>query len=105
VKLLRYSLRAEADLDHIADYTEGRWGLEQSVSYIKQLGACAELVFKRPGIARACDYIRAGYLRMEEGRHVLLFKPDAQGLLVVRVLYEGMLPELHVADSDEDEDE
>jgi toxin ParE1/3/4 len=103
VSKFRYSFQAEADLEEIGLYSMANWGEEQAILYIKQLEACCELVANSPGTARKCDDIRVGYRRMEEGSHVLFFKPDAQGLLVVRVLHERMLPGLHITDNDEDE--
>jgi plasmid stabilization system protein ParE len=45
----------------------------------------------------------AGYRRFEEGSHVLFFKFDAAGMLVVRVLHKRMIPKLHITAQDEDE--
>ncbi|MEY4576238.1 MAG: hypothetical protein RL701_941 [Pseudomonadota bacterium] len=103
MKQLRYSRRAESDLEEVGDYTFEKWGRDQAIVYIGQLGACAQLVFENPMIARTCDDLRSGYRRLEEGSHVLFFKPDDRGLLVVRVLHERMVPGLHLDEEDEDE--
>lgn len=55
------------------------------------------------GLARRCDNIRPGYRRIEEGSHVMFFKFDAAGMLVVRVLHERMIPKRHITAQDEDE--
>lgn len=99
----RFSVRARADLRDIAAYTIEKHGEAQAKHYLSQLEACCDLVAKTPGIARPCDHIRPGYRRIEEGQHVLLVKFDAEGLLIIRVLHDRMLPGLHVTDDDEDE--
>lgn len=53
------------------------------------------------GIARACDHVRPGDFRIEEGRHVLFFKIDPEAVLIVRVLHERMDPLLNLEDDDE----
>jgi hypothetical protein len=40
---------------------------------------------------------RPEYLRTEQGKHVVFFRRDASGeTLIVRILHERMLPELHL---------
>jgi toxin ParE1/3/4 len=61
------------------------------------------MVANNPALVRRCDDIRPGYRRIEEGSHVLLFKFDARGMLVVRVPHKRMLPGVHITDEDEKE--
>ena len=101
----RFSIRARDDLRDIGAYSVEKWGKARASSYLDQLEDGCALVARNPGMATTCDDVRPGYRRMPEGSHVLFFKLDERGLLVVRVLHKRMRPELHIEDSDEDEPE
>lgn len=101
--VFRFSKRARDDLRDIAAYTIETWDKAQADRYLSELENCCRLVASNPGLARKCDNIREGYRRMEEGSHVLFFKFDAVGALVVRVLHKSMMPRLQITDQDEDE--
>jgi toxin ParE1/3/4 len=47
-------------------------------------------------MGRACAGIKAGYRRMEHGRHVILYREQSNGILIVRVLHQRMLPRIHI---------
>jgi len=87
---------AESDLDTIAAYTYAMWGEEQAILYVTQLReACLVLLPQWLRFARPV----AGYPQLRRFRaesHVIYFSEDAAGLLVVRILHERMLPELHL---------
>ena len=70
---------------------EERWGEAATIAYINRLQDAARRVATMAGLARACDGIRAGYRRIEEGSHVLLLKQDAQGILVVRFRHKAQV--------------
>jgi plasmid stabilization system protein ParE len=40
---------------------------------------------------------------MEQGKHVVFFRREPEGVLVSRILHERMLPERHAIDDDEEE--
>jgi toxin ParE1/3/4 len=103
VTAFRFSRRADADLTEIGAYGAAKWGETKALLYADQLETCCRLVATNPGIARKCDGVLAGYRRMEQGRHVLFFKFDERGALVVRVLHMRMLPGLSITDDDERE--
>jgi toxin ParE1/3/4 len=98
----RLTQRAEEDLAEIGAYTLDTWGAEQCARYLDQLEACCERLAEDPRRGRACDELRPGYRRRVQGKHVLYFKQmDETTILIVRVLHESMLPELHLGDGDE----
>jgi toxin ParE1/3/4 len=101
VRAYRFSRRADADLIDIAEYGEPRWGETRAIAYLDALLEAAQRVADMPGIGRACDHIRPGYFRIEEGRHVLFFKRDERGILIVRVLHDTMDPLRHIDDDEE----
>lgn len=102
MSLFRLSRRAEADLLAIAAYTLRTWGEDQAIRYLDGLEACCRMLADNPPLGRACDDIRPGLRRMEHGRHVVLYRQAAGGILVSRILHQRMLPERQSID-DEDE--
>jgi toxin ParE1/3/4 len=101
----RFTPRAEADLQEIADYTLRTWGRAQCVRYLDKLERRCERLANSPGLGLACDDIRAGYFRAVAGQHVLFFRKIEDGILIVRVLHSRMLPEKHLSDVSDDSDE
>jgi toxin ParE1/3/4 len=92
VSEFRFSQRADDDLFNIADYTLRTWGKSQTHRYLSELEKCFRLLASNPGLGRACDSVLAGVRRMEKGRHVIFFREEAGGILVCRILHQGMLP-------------
>jgi toxin ParE1/3/4 len=96
VAQVRISGEAEADIDRIADYTTSTWGWRQTNQYLAKLEDGFDLLAQNPSIGRSCDSIRAGLRRFEIGRHVVFYLPESDGVLVVRVLHQQMLPNNYV---------
>jgi toxin ParE1/3/4 len=94
----RYVLtpRAQADLDHIWDYTTERWGVDQAETYTREIWQRIEKVAARPAIGQACSDIRAGYYKISCGSHFVFYRITADGIDVVRILHERMDFERHV---------
>jgi putative addiction module CopG family antidote len=62
--------------------------LEEVRSYIRQIAA-------EKLMGRDCDRIETGYRRVEQGRHVIVYRLQGDGIVVGRVLHQRMLPRLH----------
>lgn len=92
----RISVEAEADLDFIAAYTTSTWGWRQTDQYLAKLEDGFELIAQNPSIGRSCDAIRAGLRRFEIGKHVVFYLTEPDGVLIVRVLHQRMLPGKYV---------
>jgi toxin ParE1/3/4 len=84
---------ARLDLIEIADHTVDRWGLSQAELYLDGLDDCFKRLVQAPLMGRACDKIRLGYRRVEQGKHVVIYRADADGVFISRILHQGMLPE------------
>ena len=98
---VRYSVQAGRDLSRIADYTSCRWGEEQVLRHLNDLEACCEQLGLSPSLGRACDEIRPGLRRKEHAKHVIFYREDAEGILVSRILHQGMLPGRQPMEDDE----
>lgn len=89
---LRYSSAAEADLESITEYTLRTWGAAQADLYLTALETCCESLATNPMLGRACDELRPGLRRMEEGRHVIFYRLHGGGIRVIRILHQSMSP-------------
>ena len=99
---VRFSRLAEADLYKIGLHTSRTWGEAQTDRYLSQLEDCCRRLANNPALGRACDEIRPGLRRMEQGRHVVFYREEPGGILISRILHQRMLPENQNIDDDED---
>ena len=83
---------AESDLKSIARYTLKTWGIAQAARYLEEMEKCFQLLADQPGIGRKCDSIHPGLRRFEHRSHVVFYLPQEDGVLIVRVLHEHMIP-------------
>jgi toxin ParE1/3/4 len=90
------SPRARADLEEIWDYTEDRWGLDQTETYTRALWQRIEAVARHPAMEQDASDIRAGYYKISCGSHVLFYRLIAEGIDIVRILHERMDFERHI---------
>jgi len=97
----RLSHLAKADLDAIIGYTLRQWGEEQTVRYLDAIEACCRHLAENSSSGRRCDSIRSGLWRTEQGSHVIFFRRVAGGILIVRILHQRMMPEMHDLDEGE----
>lgn len=92
VKHASISLEAEADIDRIAAYTTNAWGGRQTDRYLDQLESFFQILAQNPSIGRPCDSIQAELRRFEVGKHVVFYVIEPDGVLIVRVLHQQMIP-------------
>ena len=98
---LHFSRRAEADLLEIGSYTLQRWGADQTIRYFDKLETCCRGLADHPKLGHACDEIHPGLRRMECGKHVIFYRQQKGGILVLRILHQRMLPGRRVIDETE----
>ena len=98
---VRFSLAAEADLLSIGEYSVHMWGAAQADRYLSELEDCCGRLARNPLLGRSCAEIKAELRRIEEGRHVIFYQRVSGGILVMRILHQGMLPGRHEMDEAE----
>ena len=91
----RLSRRAESDLLNIGAYTLRTLGKAQATRYLNELEACCRSLAANPALGRRCTEIRRGLRRFEIGRHVLFYRKERSGILILRILHQSMLPVRH----------
>jgi toxin ParE1/3/4 len=92
VAAFRFSRLAESDLTDIIRYTftDGAKIRPSAISTVWKCVASNSAAI--PPSAWTCDDIRPGLRRMEHGRHVV-YRQEAGGVLISRILHQRMLPE------------
>ena len=93
---LRLSRRAVSDLAEIADYTIAEFGIDQARRYRDQLQACFRSLLANPQLGRSAEEVAPGLRRIRQQAHVVFYRVERDGLLIVRVLHHSMDFERHL---------
>lgn len=83
---------AQQDLIEIVDYTLDKWGDRQALKYSNEIQEQLQLLAECPDIGRSCDSLLPGLLRFEVKKHVVFYLRDDDGIRVVRVIHESVMP-------------
>ncbi|MEE4298580.1 MAG: type II toxin-antitoxin system RelE/ParE family toxin [Pseudomonadales bacterium] len=86
----RLSRRAVTDLEAIAGFTIGRFGIEQARRYRVQLKECFDSLAANQAMGRRAEQIARGLRRFEHGSHSIFYVRSDEGVLIVRVLHSRM---------------
>jgi toxin ParE1/3/4 len=89
-----------ADLVTIAEYTLDTWGHDQVDRYLTSLEECFLQLANSPGMGRKCDKLRPGYSRLEHAKHVIFYRLEPGGIIIIRILHQRMLPRPHLLGED-----
>ena len=84
------SKEADRDIETIARATAERWGWPQAEKYLEGLQETFGLLIQFPQLGRPIDHIRAGYHRLDHGRHAIFYRHQPDGILIVRILHQRM---------------
>jgi len=93
LKAYNLSNKAESDLESILLYTVDAWGEEQAERYLSDLVDCFDMIAERPGVGRPCERVHPGLRRIEQGKHVIFYRVEKNGILISRVLHQSRLPQ------------
>ncbi len=92
----RFTDKAERDLEGIVDYTTQKWGASQANTYLDGLESRAQLLAENPGIGTVRESLYEGLLSFPYESHILYYKKQARGIVIVRVLHQHMDPVKHL---------
>jgi toxin ParE1/3/4 len=91
------SLRAQADIEEIWEYTAERWSDRQAEAYLRLINAAVDTVTVNPEAGRSYhDDLRPGYRKYLVGSHVLFYRVTNTDVVVVRILHQRMDVEPHL---------
>ncbi|MDZ4085779.1 MAG: type II toxin-antitoxin system RelE/ParE family toxin [Tabrizicola sp.] len=92
---LTFSPSAVADIGAIWDYTAEIWGMDQADRYVDDIRSACLALADGERAGRRVD-VRDGYLKYPVGRHLIFFRQDRPGIVVIRVLHQSMDVERHL---------
>lgn len=88
---------AIADIEDIWTYTEQRWGTAQAERYVAMVGEACHGLARATTFSQDASHVRAGYRRAHVGSHIVFFRTDPAGrIVVVRVLHRSMDADRHL---------
>ncbi len=90
--------KALGDLKNIARYTQQQWGIEQRVKYLNMLDACFGLLAGNPLLGKDRSDIYHGYRGYPLGTHLIFFREEVNGIVIVRILHQSMDTENRLTD-------
>ena len=83
----RISDRAASDLTDIHLYGIEQFGLMQAERYKESMEHCFQLLAENPRMGRTSNTISEGLRPHEHGSHVILYRLEADHILIVAVLH------------------
>ena len=86
----RLSRRAAMDLEAIAEFTIERFGIERARRYKNELKVCFADLAENPQLGRRAEQLAKGLRRFEHQSHIIFYKPEDDGILIVRLLHNRM---------------
>lgn len=92
---LQFSEEANADYISILHYTAENWGVKQADRYLQKFEAAFQTLAHNPSIGRVAAFA-SGLRLFSVERHVLIYKVDADRILVLRILFAGMDPQIYL---------
>jgi toxin ParE1/3/4 len=90
MKSVRYTRRASADFDDIADYTARVWGAVQAKKYIAELRGHIQKIAAGGAYSQPLDVQRENIFKSKINRHLVIFEISQTQISVLRVLHEAM---------------
>lgn len=77
---------AEADIDAIWDYSADEWGEDQAEHYIDEIFHACKALAAGSKLGRQVD-VRPGVIKYRVASHMIYFRRNADGIVVIRVLH------------------
>jgi toxin ParE1/3/4 len=92
VKRFRLSKAAENDMRRIWREGNKEHGEARAELYLRGLDQCFHLIGEYPSMGHRCEDLRAGYRCFPKGEHNIYYRLERDGVLIVRIRPQRMLP-------------
>jgi len=79
-------LKADRDIDHIADHSLEVWWESQTLDYITNLLQCFNIIVINPELGRSAAEYATHLKRFNYKAHTIFYEPTKTGIFVVRIL-------------------
>lgn len=93
--MYRLSEKASEDLDDILDYSIIEFGVDVMLDYHLSLENCFELLAENPDLGLKAYNIRQNYFYFQHRSHLIFYKKEIDGILIVRLLHKSMNVPIH----------
>ncbi|WP_035805165.1 type II toxin-antitoxin system RelE/ParE family toxin [Lunatimonas lonarensis] len=80
------SVKADEDVDAIADYSLGKWGEKQTLVYFEELINCLEKIATSPDIGRDASHFSPHLKRYNYKSHSIFYLHSESKIMIVRIL-------------------
>ena len=94
-KRFQFTQKARSDLASIWSYTKAEWSRAQADTYTGILKTTVQQLVDQPERGRFSP-VAPAYRFVRCRRHVIYYRETDDGIVIVRILHERMLPELHL---------
>jgi toxin ParE1/3/4 len=81
------SSEADGDIEDIFEYTLKEFGLEQAISYVRQLDKVFVQILNNPKSGRERAEIRVGLRSVVQNSHVIFYRILKDRIRIVRILH------------------
>ncbi|MDJ0686434.1 MAG: type II toxin-antitoxin system RelE/ParE family toxin [Alphaproteobacteria bacterium] len=88
----RLSNDAVRDVETLTRYSIETFGDSRTAQHINEMEACLDLLGANPAMRRDFSRIRANLRRHEHQSHVIYYRLDGDGVLILRILGVGQDP-------------
>lgn len=88
----RLTSKAGAKLAAIYEYSIVNWGLRTARDYLIGLHNAFELLAQNPRMGRGMGAVRPNLRRHPHGSHVIYYRTDGEGVLILDILGERQDP-------------
>jgi toxin ParE1/3/4 len=96
MKSLVFSPKAEADINHIYDYTEERWGYEKAEAYTFELRDACQMLAQGHRHGKSVDGVARKYLMLRHNAHFIIYRQAGHRITVIRILHQRMNVRRHL---------
>jgi toxin ParE1/3/4 len=90
MKHLIVSPGASQDIDAVFDYTDGRWGLDQAITYTLGIKSTLQQICGGKRRGRRIPQLAAAYLSVSYQSHYLIYRETRQSIVLIRILHQRM---------------
>jgi toxin ParE1/3/4 len=87
--IVRYSRKADQELDEIVAFTQKRWGQLQAEEYLDGLVDTSYVLAKHPSLGRPYSGKKPTWRRFEYISHVIFYQPISSGVRIQRIVHQS----------------
>lgn len=88
--------KADSDLEDIFEYSVESFGFARAEQYIYEIEQVFRTLAENPKLGARFDPNVDKYFRYSVGTHWVFYAPVNNGIEVIRILHQSMLPQLHL---------